>query len=177
MSHKKIGVPLGPILYNMTKQECDMSLYPNMEVYVSQFLLLEIEEDHEYDFWSNVNIDDTSLEMIKVLVSTYVWNEDKQLINWIRINEEVKSKVKGSLLKSPRDCTYGFYLDNMHCKSIKVTFKCMLSGKTVTPLFTSERSRFWDELTNEFCVFFLQFHFGNEPTRCEAWTRDEYRSI
>eukprot|EP00957_Ditylum_brightwellii_P009036 682975-Ditylum_brightwellii.AAC.1 len=63
-----------------------------MEVYVSQFLLLEIEEDNEYEFWSNVNIDDTLLEMIKVLVSTYVQNEDKQLINWIRIYEEVESK-------------------------------------------------------------------------------------
>eukprot|EP00957_Ditylum_brightwellii_P087622 6670833-Ditylum_brightwellii.AAC.1 len=94
-----------------------------MEVYVSQFLLLEIEEDNEYDFWSNVNTDDTSLEMVKILVSTYAQNEDKQLTNWMRIYEEVKSKVKGPLLKSPRDCAYGLYLDNMHCKSIKVAFK------------------------------------------------------
>jgi hypothetical protein len=148
-----------------------------MEVYVSQFLLLEIEEDHEYDFWSNVNIDDTSLEMLKQLVSSYAQNEDEPLINWICICDEVKSKVKGSLLKFPRLCTYGFYLDHMHCKSLKVAFKCTLCGKTVTPSFTCKQSRFWDELTNEFCVSFLQFHFGNEPTWCEAWTRDEYRSI
>eukprot|EP00957_Ditylum_brightwellii_P037555 2840402-Ditylum_brightwellii.AAC.1 len=63
-----------------------------MEVYVPKFLLLEIEEDHECDFWSNVNIDDTSLEMINVLVSSYSQNEDGPLINWIHICDEVKSK-------------------------------------------------------------------------------------
>eukprot|EP00957_Ditylum_brightwellii_P055175 4182093-Ditylum_brightwellii.AAC.1 len=72
VSHRKIRLPLGLILYNMTKEDCGMSLHPNMEVYVPQFLLLEIEEDNEYDFWSN--------------------NEDEQLINWMHIYEEVKSK-------------------------------------------------------------------------------------
>eukprot|EP00957_Ditylum_brightwellii_P043880 3327857-Ditylum_brightwellii.AAC.1 len=28
VSHKKIGLPLGPILYTMTKEDCDTSSYP-----------------------------------------------------------------------------------------------------------------------------------------------------
>eukprot|EP00957_Ditylum_brightwellii_P132185 10079274-Ditylum_brightwellii.AAC.1 len=83
-----------------------------MEVHVSQFLLLEIQqqkEEDEEDFWKDNNLHERSEELINNLVSAFVDDKTKSLRNWIQVFEEVKSQVDDCLLNIQ---------DNVHLASI-----------------------------------------------------------
>eukprot|EP00957_Ditylum_brightwellii_P195852 14921698-Ditylum_brightwellii.AAC.1 len=73
-----------------------------MEVNVSQFVPIEIEEEEHQYFGKNNNIDESSIEIITDFVSNFVDNSDEQRINWVHVFNEVKSQRAGSLLISPR---------------------------------------------------------------------------
>ena len=86
LGHKnKILLPLGPMLYNMVIEDCDKSSYPNLEVHVSKYLPLDIEEDNKQDFWKETLLDNKSEELINTMVSSFAKNTTKPLINWIQI--------------------------------------------------------------------------------------------